>query len=81
MARNQWLIASGGLLLSALGTFGMAQTRPISECAQVIADRGFVVTDEDVEDRLFEFEAIKNNQKWEIKTDHMCNVLLERIDD
>ena len=25
------------------------------------------MTDEDVEDRLFEFEAIKNNQKWRLK--------------
>ena len=81
MSWNQWLIASGALLLSALGTSGMAQTRPISDCAQLIADRGFIVIDEDVEGRLFEFEAIKNNQKWKIKTDHMCNILLERIDD
>ena len=33
----------------------------------MIAARVFTVIDEDVEDRLFEFEAINNNQKWKIK--------------
>ena len=47
----------------------------------MIAARGFTVIDEDVEDRLFEFEAIKNNQKWKIKTDRECTILLEKIDD
>ena len=46
---------------------GIAQSRSISESAQLISARGFTVIDEDIEDHLFEFEAIKNNQKWKLK--------------
>ena len=81
MSGNQWLVAGVAVLLSAFGTQGIAQSRSISDCAQRIAARGFTVIDEDVEDRLFEFEAIKNNQKWKIKTDRECAILMEKIDD
>lgn len=81
MSGNQWLVAGVAVLLSAFGTPGIAQSRSISDCAQMIAARGFTVIDEDVEDRLFEFEAIKNSQKWKIKTDRECTILLEKIDD
>ncbi|QNJ23715.1 hypothetical protein SynMITS9220_02430 [Synechococcus sp. MIT S9220] len=37
--------------------------------------------DKDIDDGLYEFEAIKHNQKWDVKMDQQCNVLLERIDD
>ena len=58
----------------------MAHTRPISECAQLIADRGFVLTDADVEGRLLEFEAI-NLTKSGDETVHLRHMILERMDD
>ncbi len=72
------LIATGWSQFSGLSSH--AQTRRISECSQKLTARGFTIIDEDLDDNLYEFEAIKNNQEWDIKTDRNCNVLLERID-
>ena len=58
-----------------------AQHRTITECVQKLTARGFNVIDKDIDDGLYEFEAIKNNKKWDIKMDQQCNVLLERIYD
>ena len=58
----------------------MAHTRPISEYAQLIAGRGFVLADADVEGRLLEFEAI-NQTKSGDETVHLCHMILERMDD
>jgi len=45
-------------------TTAHAQPRTISECAQTLTARGFNVIDKDIDDGLYEFEAIKHNQKW-----------------
>ena len=77
--KSSLLIAAG-----IIGMTGMAfhfQPRTISECAQKLTPRGFNVIDKDIDDGLYEFEAIKNNQKWEVKMNQRCKVLLERIDD
>ena len=63
------------------GISSHAQARPITECSQQLSARGFTILDRDLEDNLYEFEALKNNQKWDIKMDLKCNILLERIDD
>ena len=74
------------ILLLAAGMFSMAglcasaQPRPSSECEQKLIGQGFNIIDKDIDDDLYEFEAIRNNQKREIKTDTNCNVLLKRID-
>ena len=73
------LMAAGWSQFSGLSSH--AQTRPMSECSQKLTARGFTIIDKDLDDNLYEFEAIKNNQEWDIKMDQNCNVLLERIDD
>ena len=77
--KSSLLIAAG--IIGIAGMSAHAQPRTISECAQKLTARGFNVIDKDIDDGLYEFEAIKNNQKWEVKMDQQCNVLLERIDD
>ncbi len=67
--------------ISMAGIDAQAKTRTISDCAQKLTARGFNVIDKEIDDNLYEFEAIKSNQKWDIKMDQKCNVLLERIDD
>jgi hypothetical protein len=79
-------LCKSALLLTvvSIGMAGMeaqAKTRTISDCAQKLIARGFNVIDKEIDDNLYEFEAIKSNQKWDIKMDQKCNVLLERIDD
>tara|TARA_B100000482_G_C12438511_1_gene232023 strand:+ start:157 stop:405 length:249 start_codon:yes stop_codon:yes gene_type:complete len=77
--KSSLLIAAGMVGMTAMAAH--AQPRTISECAQTLTARGFNVIDKDIDDGLYEFEGIKNNQKWDIKMDLQCNVLLERIDD
>ena len=77
--KSSLLIAAGMVGMTA--TTAHAQPRTISECAQTLTARGFNVIDKDIDDGLYEFEAIKHNQKWDVKMDRQCNVLLERIDD
>ena len=73
------LIAAGMVGITSIAAH--AQPRTITECAQKLTARGFNVIDKDIDDCLYEFEAIKNNQKWKVKMDKECNVLLEKIDD
>ena len=77
--KSSMLIAAGIIGLTAVAAD--AQPRTISECAQKLSARGFNLMDKDIDDGLYEFEAIKNNKKWDVKMDQQCNVLLERIDD
>ena len=71
-------------LMIVAGLIGMtdmlafAQPRTIAECSQKLTARGFIIADKENNDDLYEFEAIKNNQKWDIKMDQTCNILLER---
>ncbi|QNI59576.1 hypothetical protein SynBIOSU31_02714 [Synechococcus sp. BIOS-U3-1] len=76
--KSSLLLAAG--IIGMTGIAAHAQPRTISECAQKLTARGFNVIDQDIDDGLYEFEAIKNNQKWDVKMDLQCNVLLERID-
>ena len=63
------------------GLSAQAQNQSLDGCASRLEAQGFRVLDQDVEDGLYEFEAIKGGQEWDIKTDFSCNVLLKRIDD
>ena len=78
-ARITLLIVAGLAGLSELPA--TAQTRSLSECSEKLTARGFNVIDRELDDGLFEFEAIKNNEKWDIKMDQKCNILLKKIDD
>ena len=68
-------------MLAISGPEAHAKPRTISECSEKLTARGFNVIDKEIDDNLYEFEAIKNNQKWDVKMDKQCNILLERIDD
>ena len=39
-----------------------AQIRSLSECSEKLKARGFNVISKEIDDGLFEFEAIKNNK-------------------
>ena len=55
--------------------------KSVNQCASTLKARGYNVYKMDIDDgRIYDFDAIKNNQKFEIKTDMNCKVLLERID-
>ena len=68
-------------LLTLYGMSAQAQTLSLDVCASQLEDQGFRVVDRDLEDGLYEFEALKGGQEWEIKTDFTCKVLLKRVDD
>ena len=65
-------------LIGMTDMLALAQARTIAECSQKLTARGFTIADKQNNDDLYEFEAIKNNQKWDIKMDQNCNILLER---
>ena len=77
--KSSLLIAAG--IIGMIGIAFLFQPRTISECTKKLTARGFNVIDKDIDDGLYEFEVIKNNQKWEVKMNQRCKVLLERIDD
>jgi len=55
--------------------------KTVEACANQLKARGYNVISMDIDDgRIYDFEAIKANQKWEIKTDMNCKVLLEQKD-
>jgi hypothetical protein len=56
------------------------QAASLETCAQSLQSRGYTITGRDTDDGIFEFDAIKNNQSWDIKTDRNCRVILERQD-
>ena len=68
-------------LLTLYGMSAQAQTLSLDACASQLEDQGFRVVDRDLEDGLYEFEAVKGGQEWDIKTDFTCKVLLKRVDD
>ena len=77
--KSSLLIAAG--IIGMIGIAFLFQPRTISECTKKLTARGLNVIDKDIDDGLYEFEVIKNNQKWEVKMNQRCKVLLERIDD
>ena len=68
-------------LLTLHGMFAQAQTLSLDACARQLEDQGFRVVDRELEEGLYEFEALQGGQEWEIKTDFTCKVLLKRVDD
>ena len=54
------LIAAGMVGMTAIAAH--AQHRTITECVQKLTARGFNVIDKDIDDGLYEFEAIKNKK-------------------
>jgi len=55
--------------------------KTVDQCANQLKARGYNIISMDIDDgRIYDFDGIKNNQKYEIKTDMNCKVLLERID-
>lgn len=72
-------IAVASLIMAAT-TPALAQ-RTVEQCANALKARGYNITSMDIDDgRIYEYDGIKNNQKYDIKTDMSCKVLLEKID-
>ena len=68
-------------LLLLLGVSVQAQNLSLDGCASQLETQGFRVLGRDLEDGLYEFEALKDGKDWDIKTDLTCKVLLKHIDD
>ena len=49
-------------------------------CADLLRGQGFFVTDKEIDRPLYEFEAIKENQKWKIKMSGDCEIILQKLD-
>ena len=55
--------------------------KTVEQCANALKAKGFNVYKMDIDDgRIYDYDAIKSNQKYEIKTDMNCKVLLQQID-
>lgn len=52
----------------------------LSACAEVLRGQGFFVTDKEIDRPLYEFDAIKENQKWKIKMSGNCEIVLQKLD-
>ena len=52
----------------------------LSACADVLRGQGFFVTDKEIDRPLYEFDAIKENQKWKIKMSGDCEIVLRKLD-
>lgn len=68
-------------LLLLLGVSVQAQNLSLDGCASQLETQGFRVLDRAFEGGLYEFEALKDGKELDIKTDLICTVLLEHIDD
>ena len=72
-------LAAASLILTA--TLPALAQRTVEQCASTLKARGYNITSMDIDDgRIYDYDGIKNNQKYEIKTDMNCKVLLEKID-
>ena len=58
-----------------------AQDQPLAACASRLESQGFQVIDRDVDDGLYEFEALQAGQKWEITMDRSCKLIHKSVDD
>ena len=73
-------LAAASLIMTT--TLPVLAQRTAEQCAGILKVRGYNITSMDIDDgRIYDYDGIKNNQKYEIKTDMNCKVLLERIDD
>lgn len=82
LPRLTMLLLLGGFGLASSVGLSAAQAAPaIQRCADGLRARGYTITSMDIDGgQIFDFEAIRNNQKWDIKTDSNCKVLIEHID-
>lgn len=72
-------IAVASLIVTA--TMPAFAQRTVEQCASTLKARGYNIVSMDIDDgRTYEYDGIKNNQKYDIKTDMNCKVLLEKID-
>jgi uncharacterized membrane protein YhiD involved in acid resistance len=56
--------------------------RTVEQCASQLKARGYSIQNMDIDDgRIYDYEAFRNNRKYDIKTDMSCKVLLEKLDD
>ena len=67
---------------TAPATAGAAELtkQGLSACADVLRGQGFFVTDKEIDRPLYEFDAIKENQKWKIKMSGNCEIILQKLD-
>ena len=67
---------------TAPATAGAAELtkQGLSACADVLRGQGFFVTDKEIDRPLYEFDAIKENQKWKIKMSGNCEIVLQKLD-
>ena len=49
-------------------------------CADVLRAQGFVVTDQEIDRPLYEFDVIKDNQEWKVKMSSDCEIVLQKLD-
>ena len=72
----------GGITLVATPPWQAARAHGgIESCVNSLKARGYVVTSMDIDDgQIYEFEAIRNNRKWDLKTTFSCRILLEVMD-
>lgn len=74
------VLAIAATLLSA--ALPVHAQRTLEQCASQLKGRGYTIQSMDIDDgRIYEYEAFKNNRKYDIKTDMSCKVLLEKLDD
>lgn len=76
---HAWLVGFGMLGLLVGGPV-QAQPQSLASCASRLEAQGFQVIDRDLDDGIFEFEALKAGQKWEIKMNRTCKILYQQID-
>lgn len=80
--RLMGLALLGGACLALLTPCSAASAAPgIESCANTLKARGYTITSMDIDDgRIYDFEAIRNNQSWDVKTDLNCKILIEHPD-
>ena len=66
--------------VAASGGAAQLTKEGLSACADVLRGQGFFVTDKEIDRPLYEFEAIKENQKWKIKMSGDCEIILQKLD-
>jgi len=66
---------------ASLSSLPAQAQKTVDQCASTLKARGYNVYKMDIDDgRIDDLAASINNQKYEIKTDMNCKVLLEKID-
>ena len=66
--------------VAASGGAAQLTKEGLSACADVLRGQGFFVTEKEIDRPLYEFEAVKENQKWKIKMSSDCEIILQKLD-